>query len=367
MAVYKLFPSKDTFLSTQYPDSNNGLDEILEVGNYQVNGVTNVARPIVEFSNTEIVDIVDNTIGGTNFSASLNMTIATAYETPVSYTINAYPVFTTWDNGVGKFGDLPTNKTGASWNKPLNDGSGSWEISPGAGVTGSYSGSTAAGGIWYTGSNGVNLEASQSFTLDLQPDLDINVTAATKEFYNGNITNKGFILKFEDALEFNTTKNIRHKFFSKDTNTIYPPTLDIKWDDSSYVTASLSVLNTDQSFISFKNNKGEYVNEGKQRFRLTARPKYPTRTFTTGSIYNTNYALPSASYWGLKDEFTEEMVIDFDTNFTKISCDSNGPFMDIYMKGLQPERFYRILIKSTLDGSTTVIDDESIFKVVRNG
>ena len=49
------------------------------------------------------------------------------------------------------------------------------------------------------------------------------------------------------------------------------------------------------------------MNEGKQRFRLTARPKYPTRTFTTGSVYNTNYALPSASYWGLKDEFTEEM------------------------------------------------------------
>ena len=51
----------------------------------------------------------------------------------------------------------------------------------------------------------------------------------------------------------------------------------------------------------------------------------------------------------------------------QISCDSNGPFFDIYMKGLQPERFYRILVKSTLDGSTTVIDDESVFKVVRNG
>ena len=36
------------------------------------------------------------------------------------------------------------------------------------------------------------------------------------------------------------------------------------------------------------------------------------------------------------------------------------------MDGLQPERYYRILIKSELDGST-VIDDSNIFKVVRHG
>ena len=63
------------------------------------------------------------------------------------------------------------------------------------------------------------------------------------------------------------------------------------------------------------------------------------------------------------------MIVDFDTNFTKISCDSTGPYFDVYMDGLQPERYYRILIKTTLDGSTTVVDDSNnnIFKVVRNG
>jgi hypothetical protein len=50
------------------------------------------------------------------------------------------------------------------------------------------------------------------------------------------------------------------------------------------------------------------------------------------------------------------MIVDFDTNFTKISCDSTGPYFDVYMDGLQPERYYRILIKTTLDGSTTVVD-----------
>ena len=81
----------------------------------------------------------------------------------------------------------------------------------------------------------------------------------------------------------------------------------------------------------------------------------------------TNYALPTASYWGLRDENTEEMIVDFNTSYTKISCDSNGPYFDVHMDGLQPERYYRLLIKTTLDGSTTVVDNKNIFKIVRNG
>jgi hypothetical protein len=37
------------------------------------------------------------------------------------------------------------------------------------------------------------------------------------------------------------------------------------------------------------------------------------------------------------------------------------------MNGLQPERYYRLLIKTTIDGSTSVLDDGITFKVVRNG
>ena len=61
------------------------------------------------------------------------------------------------------------------------------------------------------------------------------------------------------------------------------------------------------------------------------------------------------------------MIVDFNTDFTKISCDPNGSFFDVYMDGLQPERYYRILVKTTLDESTVVVDNSNIFKVVRNG
>ena len=61
------------------------------------------------------------------------------------------------------------------------------------------------------------------------------------------------------------------------------------------------------------------------------------------------------------------MVVDYSTEFTKISCDPTGPFFDIYLDGLQPERYYRILIKTELNGSNVVVDNKNIFKVVRNG
>ena len=61
------------------------------------------------------------------------------------------------------------------------------------------------------------------------------------------------------------------------------------------------------------------------------------------------------------------MVIPFDEEFTKVSCDSKGSFFDVYMDGLQPERFYRVLVKSLIDGTTAVINSDNVFKVVRNG
>jgi hypothetical protein len=370
MAVYRIFPEKDAFISSEIPTGNAGKDEIIEIGGYRdISDVGETNRLLIQYRTSDIQDVIANKIGAATYSASLHLYLADAYEIPVDYTLYAYPISGAWDSGVGKFGDVPTNTTGVSW---VNRQAG--EVSPwatssfAAGTTGSFkSGSTGGGGNWYTGSLGVNLEFTQSHGLNTTNDVDINVTRAVQLFNAQTVANNGFILKLPNDLEYNLTASIRLKYYSVDTNTIYPPFLEFKWDDSTYNTGSLSVLSNSTSIINLTNNKGRYADEGKQRFRISARPKYPVRSFTTSSAFLTNYALPSASYWGLRDENTEEMVVDFDTQFTKISCDSNGAFFDVYMDGLQPERYYRILIKTTLDGSTTVVDNQNIFKVVRNG
>jgi hypothetical protein len=43
---------------------------------------------------------------------------------------------------------------------------------------------------------------------------------------------------------------------------------------------------------------------------------------------------------------TNEFVIDFDTKYTKISADEQGNYFNIYMSGLEPERYFKILIKT---------------------
>ena len=376
MAVYRIFPDSDTFIFTENVTGNAGLDEINELGGYPVAGVGQASRILLQFKTGDIQNVINNKVGTNSFTSYLHLSLASAYELPQSYSIYSYPVYDSWKPGVGKYGDVPVDTSGVSWTYPQGYGDieTKWTLpnegAMPAGVTGSYgvSGSLGygGGGAWYTGSNGVNLEASKLFNVGADHDVDINITNAVTLHYSESINNNGYILKLQDSVEFDTTSSIRLKYYSADTNTIYPPYLEFRWDDSSYDTGSLSILNNSECFIDITNNKGKYVDEGKQRFRLKARPKYPTRTFSTSSAYTTNYALPTASYWGLRDEFTEEMVVPFNTGSTKISCDSSGPFFDIYMDGLQPERYYRVLLKTELDGSNTVIDNGMTFKVVRN-
>lgn len=374
MAIYRIFPEKDTFIYTDQLTGNAGKDEIIEVGGYPglTDGTGQATRILTQFSDTEIDDVIDNKIGSPNFSSSIKLYLAEASELPSNYTLYAYPIYTNnadgWDNGTGKFGDTPVNTTGTSWTYIKGGLTTPWSTSGFTQyTTASFIAGKEGGGNWYTASNGESMEFSQTHTISSTHDVAINVTRAVKQIYNDTLLNKGFIVKLQDNYEFYTSASIRLKYFGKDTNTIYPPFLEFGWDDSSYVPGTLSVLDTDIAIIDIKNNKGRYVDEGKQRFRLTARPQYPTRTFTTSSVYLTNYALPQATYWGLRDENTEEMVVDFHNDFTKVSCDSDGAYFDIYMDGLQPERYYRILIKTELAGSTTVVDNQNVFKVVRNG
>ena len=376
MAVYRIFPDSDAFIYTEEITGNAGRDEINEIGGYPVEGIGNTSRILIKFTTSEIQDVLDNKVGANTFTSSLHSYLATATELPQSFSVYGYPVYDTWIPGIGKYGDKPVNTSGVSWSYPqgyVSTVSTRWTTGSNlpAGVTGSYPTSGLlgfeGGGSWYTASGAINLESEQTFNVSDNLDLNIDITNAVTLHYSESISNNGYIFKIDDDLEFNLTSSIRLKYYSNDTNTIYPTFLEFAWDDSTYTTGSLSVLSSEESFIDITNNRGKYVDEGKQRFRIKARPKYPTRTFTTSSAYITNYALPTASYWGLKDEYTEEMIIPFNTNSTKISCDTTGPYFDIYMDSLQPERFYRVLIKTILDGSTTVIDNGITFKVVRNG
>lgn len=371
MAVYKIFPEKDATLYSYYPITNTGIDEILEISTFKsIKDTSEVSRTLIKFSTEEIKNVIQNKVANNNYAAYLKLYLASANEIPLDYTIHAHPVSGSWDMGTGRLANVPTTENGVSWErKTLSEDwlTGSFST----GVTASYS-TNKGGGNWYTSSA---LAATQSFAYNDSKDIELNVTNAIAAFYAWEsnpfaatkIKNEGFILKHSSSIEFNTESvPFELKYFSVDTHTIYPPCLEIRWDDSIFVTGSLSVANNHKVVISLKNNKGEFQQDSINKFRLGVREQFPPRTFQVNYNYLTgSLLLPSSSYWAIKDLDTEEFIVDFDENYTKISADPTSSFFTVHMNGLQPERFYKILIKSVIDGSTVVYDEDYIFKVIR--
>ena len=382
MAVYKLFPIKDATIYSGYPAMNTGLDALLEVTSEYPLTLTpspRVARSLIKFDQTEIDDVIDNKILGRGWSGSLKSSISVANGIDLTSTMYVYPISGSWNNGTGQYLDSPQTTNGCSWVFTNESGSGKWRVDDVRPyVTSSYTSGNSGGGTWYTGSNNPlisSVEKFQTFNMRSSKDLDVNVTdhislwySSSKNIDSGYISvdNEGFILKWDDSIEFTPSQSIQPimKFYSVDTNTIYPPSLELKWDDQSFVTGSLSEIDTPDVFIGLDSNPGIFYSESVNRFRLNVRPEFPVRTFQTASLYTTNKFLNSNSLYAVKDLDTNEFVIDFDSNFTKISCDSTGNYFDIYMNGLEPERYYKILIQTTISGSTIVKDEDYYFKVI---
>lgn len=241
----------------------------------------------------------------------------------------------------------------------------------------SWSGSAEGGGNWYTGSN-VELDVIQKrvFTYGQGIDLDVDVTDTVKTWYTNSLAsnakgfpNNGFLVKQSSSREFVNNKNFEatFRYFSVDTNTIYPPALNLKWNDYCFATGSVnqSVLATQESFVNIYNNAGTYYSESVARMRISAIPKYPDIVFQTASLYTNNHYLPyTSSFYAIKDTDTNMYVVPFSDPYTKISADETSSYFDVYMAGLEPERYYTILIKSTVGGTVKVFDEDIMFKVI---
>ena len=492
MAVYKLFPSQDASIYSGYPAMNTGLDPILDVANYvtESNPVARVARSIIQFDQSEIenaIDVIAKVTGSefNSWSGSLKAYVAKASNVIINSYVEVWPLSGSWNNGTGQYLDNKAGTNGVSWVYTDYSGSNEWVTAGWVPLTtGSYSGSNnAGGGVWYTGSgtysnvNNANMGVSQSYNLRSTKDLDINVTDILKVWYSSSkdlnpgeieITNNGFLVKWANEQEFVTSSAVSPQlsFYSVDTNTIYPPELEIKWRDFTYSTSSgdfklgrtltgsyptneitssiscsytqslpaptyggagtgatfgatfnsssmlnvfvkdlglgykagetltwstaqinaldgvsgatseavvtistfdiqqLDVINTPDLYVALDNNAGVFYSESINDFRLNVRPEFPARTFKTSSLYTTNHALPSSSYYAIKDLDTNEFVVDFDEEFTQISCDATSSYFTVYMNGLEPERYYNILIQTEIDGQTIVMDENYYFKVV---
>ena len=342
------------------------------------------------FSNDISITLSSPTVSGSNWEdvpAEYELLNSAAVVTGVGMdqSLKVYAVSGSWNMGTGKFSNSPVTTDGCSWtfrnySGSTADGATTWQTGGtfGAYATASFSSSNdAGGGNWYTGSAlGLDIVKEQIFSYGNTIDLKLDVTNYIKTWYTASLVdaakgfpNDGFLVKQSSSKEFidnlNTTAIFR--YFSIDTNTIYPPLLNMKWEDYYFTTGSSNqkILGTQEAFMSIYNNDGTYYSGSVARLRLAAIPKYPDVVFQTASLYTTNFYLPeNSSSYAIKDTDTNEFVIDFDDKYTNISADATSSYFDVFMNGLEPERYYTILIKTKLDGTTQIYDEDIMFKVI---
>jgi len=317
------------------------------------------------------------------FGVDLRNSAAVVNGLNIDQELKVYPISGSWGMGSGKFFNKPQTTDGASWIFKTYSGSDAgalkWQTTGvyGDKATASFIVGEEGGGNWYTGSNvNLNVIQSQVFSYGIGVDLNVDVTNTIKTWTTNSLNdnnkgfpNDGFLVKQSSSKEFINSKatTATFRYFSIDTNTIYPPLLDLKWNDYYYDTGSSSntILTTPEAFMSIYNNNGTYYSQSVERFRIAAIPKYPDVVFQTSSLYTTNFYLPKdSSSYAIKDTDTNEFVIPFDNTYTQISSDATSSYFDVYMNGLEPERYYTILIKTVVDGTTHVFDQDTIFKVV---
>ncbi len=235
----------------------------------------------------------------------------------------------------------------------------------------SSTGITQGGGSWYTDDD---YNTSQQFINASTLDTDFDVTSTVKKHYNNieansvypqGIENHGFIIKQPDAVETNTSESFGEiKYFSVDTHTVFPPKLAFKWDDSVHNKQSSAKQNGELN-VSLYRNQEEYNQNAEATFRVHVRDKYPIRQFASSSNYLNPGYFTTSSFYSVRDASTEEEIIPFDDYNTKLSADEEGMHFKVYMNGLQPERYYRILFKHTNSEGTRVYDNNYLFKVIR--
>ena len=395
MAYYFIFPEADSTLYSN-PDRktlNTGEDELLELVKEPGSSDPHhyPSRILIKFKNEEIINTI-SLMGDSNFTSSLSssvnlqLSIAEAKNIVSTHIVNAYAVSQSWDEGTGKYLNLPIGSNGVSWTYRNNsttatewagvtDATDNFGSGGGTGSIFSSSILTPGGGTWYTGSNFLG---TQQFLKgdDLDTNIDVkeiihkwSASISVGQTYPEGIFNHGFLLKTPKSVEVNASSSFGElQYFSVDTHTIYPPKLCFKWDDSVQKSnQTILSKNLGETLnVSLYNNKKEFNQNEETIFRLNVRDKYPTRTFTTSSNYLNAGYFTTSSFYSIRDAHTEQEVIPFDTTFTKLSADSEGMYFKIYMKGLQPERYYRLLFKHIQNnGSTVIYDNKYFFKVVR--
>ena len=149
-------------------------------------------------------------------------------------------------------------------------------------------------------------------------------------------------------------------------------TSSFAYTSSIVMTSSfLSSLDIERPFaLNIQNMQPQYKSGDIVKMFVFGRKKYPQKFFGHSSQqeqYIIPEILPTSSFYALKDNQTEEIVLNFDS-YTQISCEYPiGNFFYLDTTGLPQERYYRVLIQVNDSKTSYTIDTGKTFKIIRGG
>ena len=355
------FTTKDTFISSgsneltgeDFKDKNTGQDEILQLKKvFFDRAFHHPTRLLIQFDTDEIETYISSSVLPSTYKLNLRL-----YETEGTsglsedYTISAYPLSESWDEGIGKESDVPKTTEGCSWKYRQNyDGASEIEWAD-------------VGGTYIAGD-----EVTQSFSSE-SPDINMDITTMAKKWFSGENNNYGLLVRLSGSRETSSGSFEDLKFFSRQTNTIYSPKIELKWDDHLPATGSntgsltaLDVSGNSENYLYPIHFREAYKENETVKFRFGARKRYIQKSFSTSvqTVSGSFIPYPSGSY-SIIDMATNESVVPFSA-YTTMSCDTTSNYFKQDLNAFEPNRAYKILIKvNHNDGQEIIYDNDFEF------
>ena len=371
---YFIYATKDAWISsgsshvdgTPYTDQNFGQDEILEVKKEFWNKSFDYqTRALISFKGSEFTSLSQSIVDGDIVDPKFYLRLYEAegiQDLTLDYKLAAFALSQSWDEGVGKFGDNPKVTNGVSWdNRYYYPGSTevTWSKSE-KGMDIQLQGGAVNTGSW---------NASQSFSSE-SPDVEMDITGIVNYWLLSG-SNEGVLVRFSGSQETNDITFGQLKFFSTQTNTIYSPKLEVRWDDHVIITGSatgsllpISMSGLTDNILYMKYLRESYKETERVKFRVMPRERYVQKSFSRSAQTITgSYIAEGSSSYSIADVATGETIIPFSA-YTSMSCDSTSNYFIQWMNGFHPNRAYKIMYKlKYADGQETIYDDGFEFKI----
>jgi len=353
---------QDASIYRQFPTRNTGFDEILEVGvgapfpsaSFTTTGSLSssvfaaaAVRALIQFDMTDVLFGISNGDIPPDAQFFLNLRIANASEFQRGQQLEFWSLAPTesWDEGTGYFyQDLTNAQDGVTW-LLRNSTNIPWAIA--GGTTGSFIGSVTFG--WNPS--------------DVRFDLTEFIATASFGWISGS--NNGVLIKLPASDEANSRVRSNIKFFSRNTHTVYLPTLEVVWYDQVINTNCGCGLTPvgDEFELILPDARKEYVTGSTNRIRLNARPLQPVKRFIDRFRTANEQFLQSGSMYSIVDDANKDVVIPFDSG-SMISADCTGSYFDLKIENLYVNRTYRILVQVPKSWGSEVIDTAHRFRVI---